>query len=107
MNEDSCLNYNALHNLDKNSTSSDPRSLYHSKNDQNNFYYKFLNENKKNNDLDSNSAFQSLMNEIQRLKDRIEILTKEKNGLKQVRKAKFSKFNFNLFKILSINFLIF
>jgi hypothetical protein len=86
MNDDSCLNFNALHNLEKKSTSSDQRSLYHN-DEQNNFYYKFLNENKKNNDLDSNSVFQSLTKEIARLKDRIESLNKEKNGLKQQCKA--------------------
>ena len=77
MNEDSCLNFNSLQNMDK-STSNDTR-LYHTNEESNNFYYKFLNDKK---ELDS-SPYHSYVKEINKLTNRIDVLTKERNGLKQ------------------------
>ena len=82
MNDESCLNFNAIHSLDKKSTSNDAR-LYHS-DESNNFYLKLLNENKKNSELESKSHhYQNYAKDIERLKNQNEALAKERNGLKQ------------------------
>lgn len=83
MNDDTCLDFSVTH-MDKKSTSNDPRSsLYHADEQSQSFYYNYLNENKKSNDLENSSLFQSYAKEINKLKIRIEDLTKERNGLKQ------------------------
>ena len=91
MNDDSCLNFNA--HLDK-SSGGQPQ-LYHG-DETNPFYYKIMNESKKSGDLDSrldarmdgrlesgSSPFQSYAKEIHKLKNQIDSLAKERNGLKQ------------------------
>lgn len=81
--EDSCLNFNAHHSLDKSSSGQPDPRLFHS-DEPNVFYYKILNESKKGGELESaSSPYQSYAKEIHTLKSRIEGLTKERNGLRQ------------------------